>query len=63
MPDSSPSPKETRVRLCPHYLSLAVTPLGHVTADRTGIRSAYHCRDCAKDFLLLSVKRPGGLPS
>jgi transposase-like protein len=61
MPDSSPSPKETRERLCPHCLSSAVVPLGRVSADSTGIRSDYRCRDCSKDFLLLSAKRPGGL--
>ena len=57
-----PSPKETRERLCPHSLSLAVTPPGHVTADRTGIRSAYRCRGCSKDFRLLAVNRPERLP-
>jgi DNA-directed RNA polymerase subunit RPC12/RpoP len=61
MPDSSASPKETRDRICPHCFSLAVVPLGSVSADLTGIRSDYHCRDCSKDFLFLSSKRPGGL--
>ena len=47
------SPRETRVRLCPHCLSLAVRPVGRVVADRTELRSAYQCRDCAKEFVFL----------
>ena len=61
MPDANPPLKETRDRCCPHCLSLAVGPLGAVSGDSTGIRSDYRCRDCAKDFVLLSAKRPGGL--
>jgi|KBSSwiStaDraftv2_1062776.scaffolds.fasta_scaffold102710_2 DNA-directed RNA polymerase subunit RPC12/RpoP len=61
MPDANPPPKETRERLCPHCLSPEVGPLGHVSADRTGIRSEYRCRDCSMDFVLLSAKRPAGL--
>jgi transposase-like protein len=60
MSDSSnPSPKETRERLCPHCLSPAVAPLGSVSADGQGIRSEYRCRDCSKDFVLLSNLRRG----
>ena len=55
-----PPPKETRHRLCPHCLSLAVAPTGHVTIDGTGIRSAYRCDDCAKDFVLLAAGWPSG---
>jgi transposase-like protein len=53
MSDFSPPPKETRERLCPHCLSLAVMPIGRVVADRTALRSAYRCEDCAKEFVLL----------
>jgi hypothetical protein len=48
-----PAPRETRERLCPHCLSLAVQPLGEVTADRTAIRSAYRCGACSMGFVLL----------
>jgi len=59
MLDSTP-PKETRERhACPYCLGVAVAPLGHVSADRNGIRSEYRCRDCAKDFVLLSNIRRG----
>jgi transposase-like protein len=51
--DAHPSPVETSERYCPHCLSAAVMPMGHVLADRNGIRSAYRCRDCAQDFVLL----------
>ena len=52
MADAIP-PKETRERLCPHCLSLAVMPAGRVVADRTTLRSLYQCRDCSKEFVLL----------
>jgi hypothetical protein len=53
MADASLPPKETRERLCPHCLSLAVTPIGRVLADRTALRSTYQCRDCATEFVVL----------
>ena len=53
MADASPPPKETRERLCPHCLSLEVTPIGRVVADHTVLRSTYQCRDCATEFVFL----------
>jgi hypothetical protein len=50
---SPSSPPETRERLCPHCLSLAVMPVGRVVVDRTALRSAYQCRDCFKEFVFL----------
>ena len=51
---SSPGPPETRARLCPQCLSADLLALGRVLADNAGmIRSAYRCRECAKEFLLL----------
>jgi transposase-like protein len=52
-------PRETRDRhVCPYCLGVAVAHLGRVSADGTGIRSEYRCRDCSKDFVLLSnIKR------
>jgi hypothetical protein len=51
--DASASPTETRERLCPHCLSLSVVPIGRVVVDHTTVRSAYQCRDCAKQFVVL----------
>jgi hypothetical protein len=50
---SPASPREMRERLCPHCLSLAVMPMGRVVADSTALRSAYQCRDCAKEFVFV----------
>ena len=53
----SPWPKDTRAR-CPQCRSDDLLALGRVLADTTGmIRSAYRCRECAKEFLLLSTDR------
>jgi hypothetical protein len=44
---------ETRARFCPHCLSLAVLPAGHVIADSTGVRCGYRYRECSKEFVLI----------
>lgn len=54
---SSPPLEETRAWRCPHCLSGAIVARGRVTADSKGVRSEYRCRDCGKDFLLLSDTR------
>lgn len=55
--NSSPSPKGTHERICPHCRSADILALGRVLADNTGIRSEYRCRECAKEFLLLPTER------
>ena len=51
---ANPSPKEARDRICPQCRSADILALGRVLADNAGmIRSAYRCRECAKEFLLL----------
>jgi transposase-like protein len=56
-----PPPKETSERICPQCRSADILALGRVLADNTGmIRSAYRCRECAKEFLLLSTERRPG---
>jgi hypothetical protein len=60
MSESNPSPKETRERLCPQCHSADLLALGRVLADTTGIRSAYRCRQCATEFLLLFPDRRVG---
>ena len=62
MADASPPRKETRLRLCPHCLSVDVGALGRVAADSTGVRSEYRCRTCSTDFLLLFDTRRIGAP-
>ena len=51
----NPSPKDTRERICPQCRSADILALGRVLADSTAIRSAYRCRECGKEFLLLST--------
>jgi transposase-like protein len=51
--NSSPSPKEARERTCPQCRSADILALGRVLADSTAVRSAYRCRECGKEFLLL----------
>jgi transposase-like protein len=53
MADAARAPKETRERVCPHCLSISVVALGRIFADRTGVRSAYRCEECAKEFWVL----------
>lgn len=60
MSESSPPPKETGERRCPHCRSADIMALGRVLADSTAIRSAYRCRVCATEFLLLSTERRVG---
>ena len=54
---SNPSPKEARERICPQCHSADILALGRVLADSTAVRSAYRCRECGKEFLLLSSER------
>jgi transposase-like protein len=54
---SNPSPKEAREHHCPQCHSADILPLGRVLADSTAVRSAYRCRECAKEFLLLPTER------
>jgi hypothetical protein len=57
--NSSGGPTETCERICPQCRSADLLALGRVLADNTGmIRSAYRCRECATEFLLLSTERP-----
>jgi hypothetical protein len=51
--DTPTTLRETRHRLCPYCLSLAVLPVGHVVADRMGMHSTYQCGDCAEEFVFL----------
>ena len=64
---SNPVPQHTRARACPHCGSAAVTSLGHVLADVTGIRIEYRCRECSKEFFRPAAPLPsplrGGLRS
>jgi len=55
--DSNPSPKEARERFCPQCHSADILALGRVLADSTAVRSAYRCRECGKEFLLLRTDR------
>ena len=55
--NSHPSPKEARERICPQCGSADIQALGRVLADSTAVRGAYRCRECAKEFLLLSTER------
>jgi hypothetical protein len=55
--NSNPSPREARERICPQCRSADLLALGRVLADSTAVRSAYRCRACAKEFLLLSTER------
>jgi DNA-binding response OmpR family regulator len=49
-----PPPKETRKRICPYCLSVAVMAVGRIFADNIGIiRSEYRCGGCTKEFWLL----------
>ena len=57
---SSPSPKEARERICPQCRSADILPLGRVLADSTAVRSAYRCRECAEESLLLPAERRAG---
>jgi hypothetical protein len=52
-----PSSTDARERICPQCHSADILPLGRVLADSTAVRSAYRCRACAKEFLLLSTER------
>ena len=55
---SSRGPTETCDRICPQCRSADLLALGRVLADNTGmIRSAYRCRECATEFLLLWTER------
>ena len=54
---ANPSPKEARDRICPQCRSADILALGRVLADSTAVRSAYRCRACGKEFLLLSTER------
>jgi transposase-like protein len=54
---SNPSPKEARERICPQCHSADILALGRVLADSTAVRSAYRCRECGKEFLLLPTDR------
>jgi DNA-directed RNA polymerase subunit RPC12/RpoP len=50
-------PRDTRAR-CPQCRSADILALGRVLADTTGmLRSAYRCRECAREFLLLIMER------
>jgi hypothetical protein len=55
--DSNPSPKEARERICPQCRSADILALGRVLADSTAVHSAYRCRECGKEFLLLPTDR------
>jgi len=55
--DPYPFPGEPAQPICPHCHSTDVLALGRVRADRTGIRSEYHCRECAKEFWPRSTER------
>jgi DNA-directed RNA polymerase subunit RPC12/RpoP len=55
--DSNPSPKEARERICPRCRSADILALGRVLADSMAVRSAYRCRECGKEFLLLPADR------
>ncbi|HEV8150711.1 MAG TPA: hypothetical protein VGP61_11050 [Gemmatimonadales bacterium] len=39
--------------MCPNCSSIEVMPLGRVTAEHTGVRVDYRCRDSLRDFVLL----------
>lgn len=45
-----PLSKPTPAHHCPHCGSTAVTSLGHVLADITGIRREYRCDYCSQAF-------------
>ena len=55
--DAYPFPRDAAQPVCPHCRSANVLALGRVRADRMGIRSEYHCRECAKEFWPLSKER------
>ena len=55
--NSHPSLKEARERICPQCSSADIQALGRVLADSTAVRGAYRCRECGKEFLLLSTER------
>jgi hypothetical protein len=57
-----PPLSETRKLRCPHCCSADIGALGRVCADQTAIRSAYGCRACATEFVLLSIERRLGAP-
>jgi hypothetical protein len=57
VPHPDPSPDEARERLCPKCRSTDILALGRVLADSTAVRSAYRCRGCAAEFLLLPTER------
>jgi hypothetical protein len=51
---ASSNPRE---HICPGCRSADIVPLGRVLADSTAVRSAYRCRACAVEFLLLPAER------
>ena len=60
MSEPSPPPQETREPICPQCQGADILALGRVLADSTAIRSAYRCRVCATEFLLVSTDRRVG---
>ena len=55
----SPWPRDTRERLCPHCRNADIVGLGQTFASATGVRSAYRCGACAKEFWLRAERRLG----
>ena len=54
----NPFSKPAAAHTCPHCGSTAVTSLGHVLADITGIRREYHCDDCSQAFFRPADPKP-----
>ena len=57
MSEPSTPPQETREPICPQCQGADILALGRVLADSTAVRSAYRCRECGKEFLLLPTDR------